>query len=198
MPWWRNWYTRWSQKPMDASSCGFESHPRHHKMAYILPKKVLRDVSQSLQDRGEKIVFTHGAFDLFHVGHFDLLHKSKKKGNVLIVGVESDERISTYKNVHRPVISFKDRLQLLSAISLVDFILPIEGQFKGSSEYFGLYKLISPNVVTFGPNWAGTTHIKADKELLPNLVFAQVVRQHNVSTTKIIKRVLTRNEALLK
>jgi len=169
-------------------------------MAYILPKKVLRDVSQSLQDRGEKIVFTHGAFDLFHVGHFELLRRSKKKGDILVVGVDIDERIAKYKSNYRPIIPFKERIHILSALAVVDFLLPMDWPYRGSDEFIELYNTLNPTVITYGRKWGGTSHIESDKKSLKMTKFHLIDHPYSgvtVSTSQIIKRILSHGDALL-
>ena len=62
-------------------------------MACLLNRSTIRKVSNQLQEHGNDVVLTHGAFDLFHVGYAAFLKKSKKAGDYLIVALESDERI---------------------------------------------------------------------------------------------------------
>ncbi|MDD5489256.1 MAG: adenylyltransferase/cytidyltransferase family protein [Candidatus Moranbacteria bacterium] len=72
---------------------------------------------------GKKIVTTNGSFDLFHAGHIDLLEKAKDKGDVLIVGVNSDKSVKEYKKKPgRPIIPDKYRAELLAAIMYVDYV----------------------------------------------------------------------------
>ncbi len=165
-------------------------------MGYILDKKILKDVSNSLRDRGDTIVLTHGAFDLFHLGHFELIKKSKKQGDILIVGIESDERIQTYKGQLRPIIPFKERMQIVSGLSIVDFVLPITGTFT-EKDYLAIYRLLNPNIVTFGSNFAGLGGVKKEKSLTSAIAFKMVKHRFSnveATTTDIIKRVIRRGE----
>lgn len=72
---------------------------------------------------GKKIVTTNGSFDLFHAGHIDLLQKAKNKGDILIVGINSDKSVKEYKKKPgRPIIPDKYRAELLAAIMYVDYV----------------------------------------------------------------------------
>ena len=70
-------------------------------MSCVLSLKTIRRISNELRERGESVVLTHGAFDLFHSGHASLLKESKKLGNYLIVGVESDAVSYTHLDVYK-------------------------------------------------------------------------------------------------
>ncbi|MEN9389834.1 MAG: hypothetical protein RLY61_918 [Candidatus Parcubacteria bacterium] len=198
MPWWRNWYTRWSQKPMSVSSCGFDSHPRHQKMGYILEEKLLIDIANSQRSRGSKIVFTHGAFDLFHVGHLELIKKSLKLGDILIVGVESDERIAQYKSPHRPVIKHAERMKILSHLECVNFVLPLRGKIDAQA-YINLYLKLNPNVITHGAVFGAPKDQLLTSEKRLGIQIKQINHKFShltVSTTKIIDSILKSGDAL--
>ena len=165
-------------------------------MGYILDKTILLDVSNSLRDRGDKVVLTHGAFDLFHVGHFELLRRSKKQGDILIVGIESDDRIQKYKSRYRPIIPFKERMQIVSALNCVDFVLPITGTFS-EKDYLKIYKLLNPSIVTFGSKFAGIGGLKREKGLTARTEFKLINHRFSnveTTTTDIIKKIIQRGE----
>jgi D-glycero-beta-D-manno-heptose 1-phosphate adenylyltransferase len=72
---------------------------------------------------GKKIVTTNGSFDLFHAGHIQLLERAKEKGDILIVGINSDKSVREYKKKPgRPIIPEKCRAELLAAIMYVDYV----------------------------------------------------------------------------
>ena len=91
---------------------GFESLQGRHYMSVLLNKKVLTDVTNQLREQDKSVVLTHGAFDLFHIGHAQLLKEAKKLGDYLVVGLESDERVATYKE-SRPIIPLSERAEIL-------------------------------------------------------------------------------------
>ena len=70
-------------------------------------------------DKKSKVVYTSGSWDMFHVGHLNVLERSKEFGDVLIVGVSTDELIEEYKGMP-PVIPFEERLRIIESIGCVD------------------------------------------------------------------------------
>ena len=75
------------------------------------------------RQKGDKIVFTNGCFDILHIGHLSLLKQAKSFGDVLCVGVNSDESVRKLKGDDRPINNEKDRIELLTAFSIVDYIV---------------------------------------------------------------------------
>lgn len=148
------------------------------------------EVSHQLRKQGKKVVFTHGAFDLFHKGHSMMLETSKKKGDVLIVGVDPDSNIKKYKNRFRPIINENDRMHILSKHECTDFVFLMEEleYVNGSNpEYFAeFYRVMNPNLITYGINFA---YKKDFEKKFRGIKHAEIVHRYD-STTGIIKRIL--------
>ena len=70
--------------------------------------------------KGKKVVFTNGCFDVIHAGHIDLLQKAKEKGDILVVGLNSDSSIRRLKGNSRPVNTLNQRIKVLSSIQYID------------------------------------------------------------------------------
>lgn len=70
-----------------------------------------------------KIGYTAGTYDLFHIGHLNILRNAKKQCDFLIVAVSTDELVMEYKK-HSTIIPFKDRCEIVSAIKYVDKVIP--------------------------------------------------------------------------
>jgi len=96
-------------------------------MALRSPHHLTEDVAKttlkSLQDIGKRIVFTNGSFDILHAGHVDYLMKAKALGDILVVGLNSDESVKSYKGDKRPINSERDRAFVLAALDAVDYVV---------------------------------------------------------------------------
>jgi D-beta-D-heptose 7-phosphate kinase/D-beta-D-heptose 1-phosphate adenosyltransferase len=113
-------------------------------------KKVtdLKKLISTLKKNGKSIVFTNGCFDLLHPGHIKILCEAKNKGDILVVGLNSDSSVRRLKGQARPVLNEKARAILLSAISYVDYIVI----FKEDTPY-KLIKGLRPDILVKGEDW---------------------------------------------
>lgn len=96
-----------------------------------------------------KVGYTTGVFDLFHIGHLNLLRKAKEQCDYLIVGVSTDELVS-YKH-KQAVIPFEERKQIVGAIKYVDEVVAQENMDKMAA-----WKRLHFNVMFVGDDWKGT------------------------------------------
>lgn len=83
----------------------------------------LMKIVEGLKKAGKKIVFTNGCFDLLHLGHIRYLGEAKRLGDVLIIGLNSDNSVESLKGPNRPLIKEKDRAEILGALEVVDYIV---------------------------------------------------------------------------
>ena len=83
----------------------------------------LQEILAGERSRGRKIVFTNGCFDLLHVGHVKYLQAARKLGDLLVLGLNSDDSITRLKGPKRPLIDQDERAQLLAALDCVDYIV---------------------------------------------------------------------------
>lgn len=95
---------------------------------------------QQLRQQGLSIVFTNGCFDIVHSGHVRSLQQAKAQGDVLIVGVNSDESIRRLKGSKRPIIALEDRCEVLAALECVDYVVPFD-----EDTAINIIKLIAPD-----------------------------------------------------
>lgn len=86
----------------------------------------LQAVTREYRDSGKRIVFTNGCFDILHRGHIAYLEQAKRLGDVLIVGVNTDESIQRLKGPTRPINTLADRVRVLAALSSVDHVITFE------------------------------------------------------------------------
>src|SRR5580658_8697958 len=92
----------------------------------ILDHSKLAEKLQAFQARGQKVVFTNGCFDLLHVGHVRYLRGAKALGDVLVLAVNSDDSVRRLKGKERPLLPLEDRLGILSAFEMIDFVTAFE------------------------------------------------------------------------
>jgi rfaE bifunctional protein nucleotidyltransferase chain/domain len=92
----------------------------------ILSKETAAKLIEELKLQGKKVVFTNGCFDILHVGHLRYLNEAKKQGDILIVGVNSDNSVRQLKGEGRPINNEIDRAEMLSGLKAVDFAVIFE------------------------------------------------------------------------
>ena len=96
-----------------------------------------------------KVGYTTGVFDMFHIGHLNILKKAKEQCEYLIVGVSTDELVESYKN-KTPIIPFKERVEIVKAIKYVDEVVVQENRDKVKA--LDKYKF---NAMFVGDDWKG-------------------------------------------
>ncbi len=94
------------------------------------------------------IVYTSGTFDLFHSNHLKMIKYAKGLGDILIVGVSTDELVSTYKKP--PIIPFEERIQIIEALKYPDIVIP-----QHSLDHTELVKKLHINSFVIGDDWFG-------------------------------------------
>ncbi|MCP4482674.1 MAG: adenylyltransferase/cytidyltransferase family protein [bacterium] len=83
-----------------------------------------QEVSQiKNKNLNKKIVCVNGCFDVIHVGHIRYLYAAKKIGDILVVALNDDESVKKIKGEQRPILPFQDRVEILSAFQMVDYIV---------------------------------------------------------------------------
>ena len=97
-----------------------------------------------------KIGYTTGVFDMFHIGHLNILKRAKEQCEYLIVGVSTDEVVETYKN-KRPVIPFEERIAIVEAIRYVDKAVP-----QISMDKMEAYNALKFDALFHGSDWKGS------------------------------------------
>ncbi|MBK8808412.1 MAG: D-glycero-beta-D-manno-heptose 1-phosphate adenylyltransferase [Bacteroidales bacterium] len=104
-----------------------------------------------------KLVFTNGCFDILHSGHADYLSKARDLGDILVVGLNSDQSVQRIKGKLRPIVSERNRAILLAAMSFVDFVI-----FFNEDTPFELIQTIKPDILVKGGDYSIDTIVGAD------------------------------------
>ena len=115
-------------------------------MQFLLKDNI--EIINIIKAERKKIVFTNGCFDLLHVGHIRYLAQAKKLGDFLIIGLNSDSSVKELKGEDRPINSFEDRANLLSAIESVDSVIMFREQTPEN-----LIKDIVPDILVKGGDY---------------------------------------------
>lgn len=114
----------------------------------IIKMSELKIILASSKNKGNIIVFTNGCFDLLHLGHIKILKESKKLGDTLIVGINSDSSVKKLKGKGRPVVKAVERTHLIALMEEVDFVVvfneltPLE-----------LIRELRPDIITKGGDY---------------------------------------------
>ncbi len=88
----------------------------------MLTRAELVDATQKARLAGRVVVFTNGCFDILHVGHIRYLQKARAMGDLLVVGVNTDESVRKLKGPDRPINPERDRAEVLAALECVDYV----------------------------------------------------------------------------
>ncbi|PLX99362.1 MAG: bifunctional heptose 7-phosphate kinase/heptose 1-phosphate adenyltransferase [Desulfuromonas sp.] len=134
---------------------------------------------------GRKIVFTNGCFDLLHVGHVKYLQKARKLGDLLVLGLNSDESIRRLKGKNRPLICEDERAHILAALDCIDHVV----LFSEDTPY-ELIAAIKPDILAKGEDYAVEDVVGRDVVESYGGRVELVTFEEGKSTTNIIKKVL--------
>ena len=137
-------------------------------------------LAMELKDRGKKIVFTNGCFDLLHSGHVQYLETAKSFGDVLILGLNSDKSVESLKGKGRPINSQNDRTYILAALEAVDYVVIFDGDTP-----YNLIKAIKPQILVKGGDYKGIKVIGED--IVDELKLVDFV--DGKSSSQIIKKI---------
>lgn len=150
----------------------------------LIDRKKIDELCEKIRREGKKIIFTNGCFDIIHAGHVRYLNEAKSFGDILIVGLNTDESVRKLKGESRPINNEKDRAEVLLGLKSVNYVV-----FFGENTAENLISEIRPNV-----------YVKGGDYNLENLPEAKIVQSYGGkvkfinlvegrSTTNIIKKI---------
>ncbi len=146
----------------------------------ILGPRALKKFLEEARRQGRKIVFTNGCFDILHAGHVSVLEFSRSKGDLLVVGLNSDASVRRLKGPTRPVNSQQDRALVLAGLESVSAVSIFE-----QDTPYELIKLVRPDVLVKGGDYK--TGEIVGREFAKKVVRFPLLKGR--STTNIIKKV---------
>jgi D-beta-D-heptose 7-phosphate kinase/D-beta-D-heptose 1-phosphate adenosyltransferase len=155
-----------------------------HSFAGVVTTEQLKLAVEQAKQRGERVVFTNGCFDILHAGHVSYLEQAREQGDRLIVAINSDESVTKLKGVGRPINPVDRRLTVLAGLASVDWVTAFEGDTPEA-----LLAFIQPDILVKGGDY--------DKQ---GVVGWEIVEAYggevkvmgltpNCSTTAIVKKI---------
>ncbi len=148
-------------------------------MGKIIGREDIRNIITRQREKGRKIVFTNGCFDILHAGHVRYLGRAKEIGDILVVGLNADRSVSGIKP-GRPVIPEDQRAEVLAALSMVDYVVI----FSEETPY-ELIREIKPDVLVKGADWKPGDIVGSD--IVKDVRTIPLVQ--GISTSGIIRKI---------
>ncbi len=140
------------------------------------------------KNKEAKIVFTNGCFDILHRGHVAYLNEARSLGDLLIVGLNSDQSVKRLKGDSRPVNAELDRKFVLENLKSVDFVEIFE-----EDTPYNLINRIQPQILVKGGDWKPDQIVGSDIVLAAGGEVKSLRFEDGYSTTGIIKKVNAHN-----
>jgi len=155
-------------------------------MNKILDWKNLKEEVDRLRRQGKKIVFTNGCFDILHVGHARYLRQAREKGDLLILGLNSDASVRKIKGEKRPLIPQEERADLLACLEFVDYVTIFE-----ETTPLELILYLKPDVLIKGGDWAEEQVVGRKEVMSWGGTVAIIPEIPGASTTNIVGKILS-------
>ncbi len=134
-----------------------------------------------------KVGYTAGVFDLFHIGHLNILREAKEQCEYLIVGVSTDELVQLYKN-KTPIIPYEERKAIVEAIRYVDMVVPQKNRDK-----IAAFKQLKFDVMFVGDDWKGSSVFdKVDRYMRAHGGCVQYISYTQHISSTILRDTLTK------
>lgn len=124
-----------------------------------------------------KIGYTTGVYDLFHIGHLNILKRAKEQCEHLIVGVSTDDLVESYKH-KRPVIPFEERIEIVRAIRYVDEVVP-----QTSMDKLEAWENLHYDALFHGSDWKGSSMYDEVEKRLKAIGVDMVFLPHTEGTS---------------
>jgi rfaE bifunctional protein nucleotidyltransferase chain/domain len=118
-------------------------------MNMILTKEQLNQLRETATSEEKSIVFTNGCFDILHAGHVTYLQEAKTLGDILIVGLNSDDSVRRLKGALRPINTQNDRACVLDALRCIDYVVVFD-----EDTPYNIIKSVQPDVLVKGGDYA--------------------------------------------
>jgi len=152
--------------------------------ANIIERENLESLITYWQLKSYKVVFTNGCFDLLHKGHIEYLADAADKGDVLIVGINSDKSVKRIKGDDRPIQDETSRILTLASLKMVTAVVPFD-----EDTPYELIREIRPDVLVKGSDYSEEEIVGADIVKEHGGEIATIDLTEGYSTSKIIEKI---------
>lgn len=157
----------------------------------------LKEIADDLRKKNKKIIWTNGCFDLLHYGHVKYLQEAKQQGDILIVGINSDESIKKLKGPDRPVNKEADRAEVLAGLESVDYVVVFY-----ELDSIRCLELLKPEVYVKGGDYKTLDEInQTERRVVEGYgggIYLTGQFANGISTTKIIDKMQNQKTEALK
>jgi D-beta-D-heptose 7-phosphate kinase/D-beta-D-heptose 1-phosphate adenosyltransferase len=153
----------------------------------IMDSQALADRLEDLRSAGKRVVFTNGCFDILHIGHVRYLSAAKNEGDLLVVGLNSDQSVRLIKGKRRPIVQQDQRLGIIASLQVVDYVTLFD-----EPDPLKLIQLLKPTILVKGADWSADEIIGADFVKSSGGRVVRVSLVQDASTSGIIERIVKR------
>lgn len=136
--------------------------------------------------QGKRVVFTNGCFDLLHLGHVDYLEKARNLGDVLVVGLNTDDSVSRFKGPQRPIQDERSRARVMAALQSVNLVV-----YFNEDTPLKLISELVPQVLVKGSDYLAENIVGADVVKNAGGVVKTIDFVPGYSTTRLVEKIKT-------
>lgn len=186
---------KWGTQPvqLEELEAALRERPESRLNTFSTSRKITsaEDLQVILKEpaaRTKKVVFTNGCFDILHAGHLTYLEHARSRGDILVVGVNSDESVRGLKGAPRPYVSLENRLRLLAGLGCVDHVVAFD-----EPTPLNLIKTLLPDILIKGADYTKDTIVGADVVEQHGGVVDTIELVPGLSTTSLVNKIKSSN-----
>lgn len=150
----------------------------------ILSKSAISEKVSEWKKEGKQIVFTNGCFDLIHPGHIAYLNEAASLGDILVIGLNTDQSVRKLKGESRPINNEFSRSQLIASMFFVDAVI-----FFDEETPLELIKVVKPDILVKGGDYQIATIVGAEETLANGGTVKVLQFLEGYSSTAIIDKI---------
>ncbi|MBI9089044.1 MAG: D-glycero-beta-D-manno-heptose 1-phosphate adenylyltransferase [Desulfobacterium sp.] len=154
-------------------------------MSKIVHGSEIAAIAAKKRAENKQIVFTNGCFDILHAGHVNYLAAAAAQGDLLVLGLNSDQSVRRIKGEKRPVINQTHRAQVVAGLACVDYVVIFD-----EPDPEALIKRVNPHVLAKGADWAEDDIIGGDFVKQNGGRVARIILEPDISTSLIIEKIV--------